>query len=59
MRQFDDFSRLDRYLENLTEMEANKIITAGQDFLKSPVGDKYSFESSAEFMFKLLFNDKD
>jgi len=59
MRQFDDFSRLDRYLENLTEMEANKIIAAGQDFLKLPVGDKYSFESSAEFMFKLLFNDKD
>lgn len=57
MRQFENFKRLDEYMQSFIEKTAMQMIKAGRDFLNSPQGDKYSFENSAEQLFGLLTNN--
>ena len=53
MRNFRSFSRLHKYLTNISQPEALEIISKGRDFLKSPKGKLYSHESIAKFILKL------
>jgi hypothetical protein len=44
---FASMNELTNYLTTITESEALAIVAAGQDFLKSDVGLKYSYEAMA------------
>lgn len=54
MRKFNTWQELDNYVENLTESKGMEMINFGQDFLRSPQGQKHSFERFAEFLFDLI-----
>ena len=48
MRNFNDFERLNNYLENLSPNKARQMINCGKIFLKSSEGFKYSYEYFSE-----------
>ena len=54
MRQFNSWHELDKYLEGFEEEQAIQIIKDGQDFLRSPQGQKHSFEFFAQYLFDLI-----
>lgn len=55
MRDFDSRQTLYKYLEELSEEKAMKIITAGRKFLKSDEGQLFSYEGVANFVSSLIF----
>ncbi len=57
VRNFENFRKLNEYIKTITENDAIKMINAGRDFLNSPAGQKYTYESSAEFTLGLLKKD--
>ena len=54
MRQFNSWHELDKYLEGFEEKQAIQMIKDGQDFLRSPQGQKHSFEFFAQYLFDLI-----
>lgn len=58
MRSFRSMGNLHKYLINISQQEALEIISKGRDFLYSPEGKLYSFESIAKFLLKLVMSYK-
>ena len=53
-RNFADFTALERYLENLSQQEAERMIAAGAKFLDSPSGFLFSHENFAQTVFNAI-----
>ncbi len=54
MRQFKSWQEIDGYLHQLNEKDALKMISKGQNFLKSPKGELFSYQSMAQRVMKLI-----
>ncbi len=54
MRHFNSFGKLHKYLTNISQKEALRIILKGRDFLKSPKGQLYNHEVMAKFLLNLV-----
>ena len=54
LRNFSNIYDLDKHLQNITESEAQKIISKGQEFLKSNLGMRHSYEGYANWMVGLI-----
>ena len=53
-RDYEDMDSLLQYLQVMSESDANKMITCGQQFLQSEKGRLYSYEGFAEFMANIV-----
>lgn len=56
MRNFKSMGNLHKYLLNINQQDALKIISNGRKFLNSPEGKLYSFEGIAKFLLKLVIS---
>lgn len=54
LRNFSNIYELEKHLQNITELEAQKIISNGQEFLKSDLGVRHSYEGYARWMCALI-----
>ena len=54
LRDFKNLQELLDYLDNLSEYDANLMIKAGQDFIKSLQGRSFSYEGFAEVMENII-----
>lgn len=53
-RGFDNPADLEKYLDAIDESQALEIIEAGQEFLASPLGQRFSFEDRGRFLADLV-----
>jgi hypothetical protein len=54
IRKYPDLNDLRAVLYNMTEKEANRMIEAGQEFLRSAAGKRHSYEGFAGFISGLI-----
>lgn len=57
LRNFTDLDQLGNYLESMQEDEALRFITAGQKFLNSPDGQRFTYQGVANYVFNLVNSD--
>lgn len=53
-RDFDSWDSLHSYLDEMSEADALRMITAGRDFLNSPQGNRFSYRACAEQLYDFV-----